>query len=140
MNDIQLSGLRDAIDAKLAGKLWQFRTIGSLEWETRSASYEISGINMHRVEFRAVPEVVVRPWAGPDDVPPLCWIRNGQCDNCPSMIIGLDSMGVRIVWHDSSDFMRSKFFYIDFIRLSEAWEYSTDRKEWKPCVTDGVKG
>lgn len=84
--------------------------------------------------YRPKAESITRPWSNPDDVPgPVCWVRHSTRSNGSTgmMVIGLDAEGVEGMVHYAS---------VELLKWKdmEQWEYSTDRREWKPCeVTEG---
>ena len=78
--------------------------------------------------FRPKPQPVSRPWSKPEDVPgPVCWIRWIDERNNERMIVHVDGSGIF-----SGSQMKCVMFGGEFLK----WEYSTDRKTWKPCTVE----
>ena len=85
--------------------------------------------------FRPKPQPVSRPWSNPEDVPgPVCWIRRIDERNKERMIVYVDSSGVDSLGVGVSQ-MKCVMFGGEFLK----WEYSTDRKTWKPCTVEGAQ-
>ncbi len=76
--------------------------------------------------YRPKPEPTTRPWSKPSDVPgPVCWIRDPGDPKWGEHLIAVIAIDkVSTVWGSTS--------YATF----QNKEYSTDRINWKPCVTE----
>ena len=74
--------------------------------------------------FRPKPQPVSRPWSKPEDVPLHCWLRMYN-NNTMHLVTQLSDDGTwghvlgRLLWRDL-----------------HGYEYSTDRKTWKPCTVE----
>lgn len=133
MTNEQLQGLREAIDAKLNGKNWQYRSVGMHEWVTQAAESSLGRIEGY--EFRAKPEPASRPWSKPEHVPgPVCWIRTSP-QEIRMLVICIYQRGLRL--QDAG-----------IPPLNKQWgsltgyEYSTTCRadDWHPCtVTEEPK-
>lgn len=124
MTTEQLKGLRDAIDARLNGKPWQWRCNGGLNWNAGNDPHSIPAMLANGYDFRATPVPVSRPWSAPEDVPgPVCWVRAFASAVVSDLIVTISDKGfiryngIFTMWADTTHF-----------------EYSTDRREWKPCL------
>ena len=70
-----------------------------------------------------------KPWDCADDVPgPVCWIRSNKQPSLEMMVVTVWINGLQCM--DTSKNAVSMHFREGF----ENRQYSTDRKEWKPCV------
>lgn len=74
--------------------------------------------------FRAKPQTVSRPWSTPEDVPLHCWLRSAPLSDQSWLVNGVLNAGVYSAggmknWNELRDY-----------------EYSTDRKTWKPCTVE----
>lgn len=80
--------------------------------------------------YRPKPEPVQRPWASPDDVfGAVCWIHLKIASKCAGKLV-VHVIPTGVFTYDS---------YIDFASM-EDYEYSTDRKTWRPCtITEDSK-
>lgn len=94
-----------------------YRPCNSPEWKFDQGAY------------RPAPEPEPpKPWDCADDVPgPVCWIREVGSGGA-SLVCGVSEGGIWIVSRASDPQM----LWCD---ISD-WEYSTDRKTWKPCVKE----
>lgn len=80
--------------------------------------------------YRPKPEPKVRAWNCPADVPLNCWLRSCRNpDEVNALVVSVSSKGIE--WFTNSD---------RFLPWNDArWtylEYSTDRREWKPCTVE----
>ncbi len=123
----QLTDLRDAIDAHLAGKPVQWSGQDGV-WFDNLTTYPDFTHNFH---WRPKPESKTRLWSKPEDVPlPICWLRNPhwEAGALNALILSVGDRGfeyhtnvVRFVsWYE-----REKI---------EQLEYSTDGKNFLPCT------
>jgi hypothetical protein len=77
--------------------------------------------------FRPKPQPVSRPWSKPEDVPLNCWLRICGTELFYLVTylspdwIGGNTLG-RIAWDNL-----------------HGYEYSTDRKTWKPCTVEDAQ-
>lgn len=86
-------------------------------------------VDIDTIEYRPKPEPVTRHWSKPEDVPINCWIRWTE-DGNQYLVTAILDKGVQCKWDGS--------------RYTSTWDalraggvkHSTDRKEWKPCVTE----
>ena len=68
-------------------------------------------------------------WDCPEDVPgPVCWLRSTNYDYA-TMVLFVDKDGIRVLnstieWESIG---------------ADGWEYSTDRKTWRPCLKGASK-
>lgn len=75
-------------------------------------------------EYRIAPDPV--RWDCPDDVPgPLCWLKAGRWGHYLCTAVTEQGVSIR------GDTARR---FIGWGELATAWQHSTDRKTWKPCV------
>jgi hypothetical protein len=83
--------------------------------------------------FRPKPQPVSRPWSKPEDVPgPVCWIRSekGQSEKLVTMVA---SDGIRMF-----SLLGDHHTFFGWNSLA-SYEYSTDRKAWKPCTVEDAQ-
>lgn len=71
-----------------------------------------------------------QPWSSPDDVPgPVCWIRKcGDSSGLAWLLVCVCTNGFHI-----SQSVRPPMIAW---RETQNYEYSTDRKTWRPCVKE----
>lgn len=120
----ELKDAQDALAAANDGKPWQYFVRG--EW--RETDCTVAYILYHDYLIRPKPEPKTRPWNFPEDVPgPVCWIRPKGHD-WQRMIIMVNPLRITLVGGECRS-LESKLF----IEIKD-YEYSTDRREWKPCV------
>jgi hypothetical protein len=115
--------LRDNASAMLAfadGKPIEYDSSSS---ETPSWMNTEDLTYIHTIWHR--PKPVSRPWSKPEDVPgPVCWIRNNRFSSM-HIVAQLSDDGIwahglgMLVWGTLEDY-----------------EYSIDRKTWKPCTVE----
>lgn len=94
---------------------------------------DYGNVRKHPECYRIKPEPKTRPWSKPEDVPgPVCWVRSKQWSDGGDhewLIHGVTSRGIRVLVYGNSD-ASYQWDSLERIRL----EYSTDRKNWSPCV------
>lgn len=90
-------------------------------WERYSA---IDPIDTRNHLYRIAPEPKRVP-LGPDDIPPLCWVK--AFGSYIMLVVGVGNDGV-FVQNGACENMK-----IIWGELQENCHYSTDRKNWKPC-------
>lgn len=118
-----------AMQAALNGKPVQWRYPGSGEagWATASEPINLSW-DCEAYDYRPKPEPKVRPWSKPEDVPLNCWLRsNRNPEEIQALVVSVSPRGVE--WFTNAD----RFIAWGDIRWTYL-EYSTDRREWKPCT------
>ena len=133
MKPLTKEQLRDNAAAILAfadGKPIQFEA--SAYGASTQLWYDTTDLrHMHDIWHRPKPQPVSRPWSKPEDVPgPVCWIRGIDDRNNERMIVHVDGSGI---FSDSQ--MKCVMFGGEFLK----WEYSTDRKTWKPCTVEDAQ-
>lgn len=80
--------------------------------------------HIHDICHRPKPQPVSRPWSTPEDVPLHCWLRSAPLSDQSWLVNGVLNAGVYSAggmknWNELRDY-----------------EYSTDRKTWKPCTVE----
>ena len=73
-------------------------------------------------DYRVKPTPATRPW-GPDDVPPLCWVRSTAR---PKMRYGMNQF-------DNEGLFLHPDSFIAWETLRSEYEYSTDLRTWRRC-------
>jgi hypothetical protein len=74
--------------------------------------------------FRPKPQPTLRPWSKPEDVPLNCWLKAHSFNNQDWFVNGVMESGVYSAggsktWNELHQY-----------------QYSTDRKTWKPCTVE----
>lgn len=130
MKPLTKEQLRDNAAAMLAfadGKPIQFNPSANNDPDAKWLD-TIDLTEIETVWHRPKPQPVSRPWSKPEDVPgPVCWIRQIDERNNERMIVHVDGSGIF-----SGSQIRCVMFGNEFLK----WEYSTDRKTWKPCTVE----
>jgi hypothetical protein len=66
-----------------------------------------------------------------DDIPPVCWLRTSPEWHSPDRanhLVVVVTVSEIIMAHGGLELMK-----VSYGTLKDGWEYSTDRKNWKPC-------
>lgn len=83
-------------------------------------------------DYRPAPEPKVRPWSKPEDVPgPVCWMRQTGTKS-HGLVAWIDEAGIGAHGMASNSTAVTGLMYEQL----HAYEYSTDRKTWKPCTVE----
>lgn len=124
MNNEQIEQNAAAVAAYLRGEPVEFDYENKGQWtESRDPSWSFT-----TGTYRPKPAPKTRDWNCAADVPLNCWLReiNGHAQ---LLVVGVSRSGFSISAkgvYDWSEFTRTAF------------EYSTDRVTWKPCLVEEV--
>lgn len=127
MTNEQLKGLREAIDAKLNGRPWQWKYAHEDTYQFRTVKPGgLFGFSerIETFDFRAAPELVIRPWSKPEDCPSFFWLRNVENNHSYSPT-GIWPDGIAVTF-------KGEGYFYPWLSLGK-WLYSTDRKTWHKC-------
>jgi len=128
MEPLTKEQLRDNAAAMLAfadGKPIQF--IASLNDTWQDYLHTDMMPDLTNLPFRPKPQPVARPWSKPEDVPLNCWLRHKDG--------GRGNM--YLITHLSGDGTWGHTLgCIVWSEMVDRYEYSTDRKTWKPCTVE----
>lgn len=109
------------------GKKVQCRVRGVNDWHDMTSAPEWF---FQTQDYRPKPEPKVRPWNSPADVPgPVCWLRRISEPEIHVFIVCVSPISFTT---QSASIQHTKW---GDPRIGEL-EYSTDRKEWKPCTCE----
>jgi len=107
------------------GKPIQFIPVHNDTWQDYLHTHMMPDLTNR--PFRPKPQPASRPWSKTEDVPMNCWLRP-HVEGIMYLITHLSEEGPslsalgRIRWSDMPRF-----------------EYSTDRKTWKPCTVEDAQ-
>jgi hypothetical protein len=124
----QLAQNADAMNAAIAGQPVQYKMHAEDKW-CEAPQDSVTGLlwNCDQFAYRPKPQPVSRPWSKPEDVPLHCWLRSAPLSDQSWLVNGVLNAGVYSAggmknWNELRDY-----------------EYSTDRKTWKPCTVEDAQ-
>ena len=106
-------------EAKKAGKVIQFKNCGDLNWIVSDFPHCFDPM---RGQYRIKPEPKRVPLSF-NDIPPVCWIKKSV--DVFRLVVETTVFGVRM------GTLGGELTFVDMAK--QGWQYSTDRKNWKPC-------
>jgi hypothetical protein len=127
MKQEQLDHIAHIFTAAAQGEEIQYRTGPEFMWLIVNPFSNASAVVDTPDQYRIKPKLTSRNWDKPDDVPgPICWMRKPSAPDEMGLINWMDRGGMSVGDTDATGTVVAW-------RETSQYEYSTDRKTWKPC-------